>query len=106
MISGKVRNSASAKNSHEARNFPTMACQAVIGMVNSSSRVPCRRSSDHNRIPTAGTRKRNIHGCQMKKVTNDAWLNLKKGAPPTMKVKNPLNSKKITRKTYATADEK
>ena len=30
--------------------------QDVIGMVRSSSIVPWRRSSDHNRMPTAGTR--------------------------------------------------
>ena len=98
-ISGKVRNSANARNSHEARNFPTIACHAVIGMVSSSSMVPSRRSSDHNLIPTAGTRKRNSHGCQMKNVTSDAWPKSKKGARPTMKVKNPLSSKKMTRKT-------
>ena len=68
-------------------------------MVNSSSIVPRRRSSDHNLIPTAGTRKRNSQGSQMKKVTNDACWNSKNGARPTMKVKNPLSRRNIVRKT-------
>ena len=99
MTRGKVRNNANARKSQEARNFPTMACQAVMGMVKSNSTVPSRRSSDHNLIPTAGTRNRNSQGCQMKKVTSEAWPNSKNGARPTMKVKNPLKSKKITRNT-------
>jgi len=35
-----------------------IACQVVTGIVSSSSIVPSRRSSDHSRMPTAGTRKR------------------------------------------------
>ena len=76
-----------------------MTCHEVIGMVSSSSNVPCRRSSDHSRIPTAGTKNKNNHGCQRKNVVSDAWPNSKNGARPTMKVKNPPNRRNITRKT-------
>ena len=55
---GKVSTSAKAKNSQEAKNFPTIACQGVIGIVSRSSMVPMRRSSDQSLIPTAGTRNR------------------------------------------------
>ena len=44
------------RNSQLARNFPTIACHAVIGIVSKSSIVPTRRSSAQSRIPTAGTR--------------------------------------------------
>ena len=57
-MTGNVSASATVRKSHDARNFPTIACHGVIGMVSSNSIVPSRRSSDHIRIPTAGTRKR------------------------------------------------
>src|SRR3954468_11910316 len=45
ITAGNVNTSASAMNSHEARNLPTIACQWAIGRGKSSSRVPGRRSS-------------------------------------------------------------
>src|SRR5688572_12767267 len=101
---GKVSARASAKNSHEARNLPTIACQVVTGNVNNSSIVPKRRSSAHSRIPAAGTKNRYSQGCHVKKETSEASPRSKK--LPTVKVKNPVSSKKMTRKTYATGEVK
>ena len=85
------------RKSHEARNLPTIACQVVIGKVSSSSIVPLRRSSDHSRIPTAGTRKRNSHGIHMKKAPSEASPRSKNA--PKVNVKNPASSRKMTMNT-------
>ena len=94
---GKVSTSASPRNAHDARNLPTMACQVVSGMVSSSSIVPSRRSSDHSRLPTAGTRNRYSQGCQVKNDTSEASPRSKK--LPMVKVKNPVSSRKMIRNT-------
>jgi hypothetical protein len=51
---------------HAARNLPTTACHIVTGKVSSNSIVPLLRSSDHRRMPTAGTRNRYSHGWKLK----------------------------------------
>ena len=56
-----------------ARNLPTSASPSVIGSVSSSSIVPLRRSSAHEPIVAAGTRRRYIHGCQKKNGVRSAW---------------------------------
>ena len=53
---GNVSASASARNPHAAAILPAIACPGVTADVNSNSIVPCRRSSAHRRIATAGTR--------------------------------------------------
>ena len=55
ITTGKVSASAIARKAHDARNLATIASHAFTGMVSSSSIVPERRSSDHTRMPTAGT---------------------------------------------------
>jgi len=55
-------------------------------------------------MPTAGTRNRYNHGCHRKNATNDASPRSKKC--PTMKVKKPVNSMKMTMNTYATGEAK
>ena len=94
---GKVSASASVRNSHDARNLPTIACQVVTGIVSNSSIVPSRRSSDHSRMPAAGTRNRYSHGCHVKNDTREASPRSKK--LPTVNVKNPVSSRKMTRNT-------
>src|SRR3978361_138910 len=101
---GNVSASARIRNNHEARNLPTIACQVVIGIVSSNSSVPRRRSSDHSRMPAAGTRNRYNHGCHVKKDTKDASPRSKK--LPTVKVKKPVSSRKITRNTHTTGEVK
>src|SRR5258706_9817285 len=101
---GKESASATIRNSHEARNLPTIACQPATGIVSNSSIVPSRRSSDHRRIPAAGTRNRNSHGSQLKNAASEASPRSKK--PPKAKVKNPESKRKIKRNTYATGDSK
>ena len=75
-----------------------MACAAVTGMVRSSSRVPTRRSSAHRRMPAAGTRNKYNHGCQLKKGRESEASPSSKN-PPSMKVKKPLRSRKMTMNT-------
>ena len=94
---GKESASATTRNSHEARNLPTIACQAATGIVSRSSIVPSRRSSDHRRIPAAGTRNRNSHGSQLKNAAREASPRSKK--PPKVNVKKPESRRKITRNT-------
>src|SRR5580692_6643553 len=101
---GNVSTSAISKNNQLARNFPRIACQGVTGMVNKSSIVPRRSSSDQSRIPTAGTRNKYSQGCQTKNGSRSASPRSKNR--PTMKVKKPVRSRKITMNTYATGDEK
>src|SRR5512145_2766045 len=101
-IAGNV--SASARNSHEARNLATIACQVATGMVSRSSSVPERRSSAQSRMPTAGTSTRYSHGCQPKNAARLASPRSKK--LPAVKVKKPVRSRKITRNTYATGEVK
>jgi hypothetical protein len=74
------------------------ACPVVIGKVRSSSKVPVRFSSDHKRMAMAGTKNRYSQGCHRKKDPKEASF-LRKKSCPTMKVKKPESSKKITRNT-------
>src|SRR2546426_2589169 len=90
------------RNSHEARNLPTIACQAAIGIVSKSSIVPSRRSSDHRRIPAAGTRNRNSHGSQLKNAAREASPRSKK--PPKVKVKKPESRRNMTRSEEHTSE--
>jgi hypothetical protein len=78
-----------ARNAQDARN--------ATGIVSSSSIVPERRSSDHRRMPTAGTSTRNSHGCQAKNAARLASPRSKK--LPTVKVKKPVSSRNMTRNT-------
>ena len=52
---GKVSARPMARNSQEERNLPTIASHGLIGIVSRNSIVPERRSSDHRRMPIAGT---------------------------------------------------
>src|SRR6202007_2401710 len=101
---GNVKTSARSRNNQLARNFPRIACHGVTGMVNRSSMVPNLSSSDQRRIPTAGTRKRKSQGGHTKNVRRSADPRSKN--LPTMKVKKPVSSRKMTIKTYATGEEK
>src|SRR4051812_43349081 len=94
---GKLKRMANARKAHAAKNFPNTADSVVIGRVNKSSTVPVRFSSDHKRMPAAGIRKRNSHGCQKKNVSRLATPPLKK--PLTKKARPTLAIKKTTRKT-------
>jgi hypothetical protein len=95
---GKVRIKPTTRNAQEAKNFPITAWFVVIGRVKSNSRVPVRFSSDQRRMAMAGTRNRYNQGCQRKKDPKEASF-LAKKSWPTMKVKKPESSKKITRNT-------
>ena len=55
---GNVRARPIPMNAQAARNFPTRACVSVTGSVRRSSIVPLRRSSAHEPIVAAGTRRR------------------------------------------------
>ena len=86
---GNVSTMAMARKIHEARNLPRIACHGVTGNVSSSSIVPLRRSSDHSRMPTAGTRNRKSHGIHMKNAPRDASPRSKNA--PKVKVKKPAS---------------
>src|SRR5262252_6873151 len=94
---GNVSTKAIAMNTHDARNLPTIACHGVTGNVSNNSTVPLRRSSDHRRMPTAGTRNRNSHGSHIKNEPSEASPRSKNA--PNVKVKNPANNRKMTMKT-------
>jgi len=97
ITTGKVSTSAMPRKTQEARNFPRIASQGVIGMVSRSSMVPARRSSAHSRMPTAGTRTRYSQGCQPKNAPRLASPRSKNC--PAVKVKKPVSSRKMTRNT-------
>src|SRR5215469_11550716 len=102
-MTGNVSVRQSPRNAHDAKNFPTIACQMVTGLVSNSSMVPTRRSSAQSRIPTHGTKKRYSHERHMKKESRFAWPRSKK--LPVVNVRNPVNKRNMTINTYATGDE-
>ena len=77
---GKVSTRAMARKIHEARNLPRIACHGVTGNVSSSSIVPIRRSSDHSRMPTAGTRNRKSHGMPHEECAQGRLAPVEEGA--------------------------